>query len=111
VREVNGVAVVELLGRFETDHGIYELIELVETKLSEGFRLFLFNCAALRGVNSTCIGVLIACLKRVKDKGGRLLLCEVQPTSLPAIEGLMSQPFRRVYDSCERALVDLLKRG
>lgn len=56
-------------------HG--ELSGMIREEIGNGVRNFSFNLRKLESINSSGLGILIACLKRIKDSGCSLKLTNV----------------------------------
>ena len=78
IREVGGVTVVDIEGRFDalsapkTKAELHELIEGGSTKL-------VLDLQKMDFIDSAGLGVLVSCLRKAAGEGGDLLLAEVPP--------------------------------
>ncbi|MBK8551531.1 MAG: STAS domain-containing protein [Ignavibacteria bacterium] len=53
------------------------LSDLVSDEMKEGIKSFTFDLSRLNTINSSGLGILISCLKKVKDSGGSLKIINV----------------------------------
>ncbi|MEZ4690435.1 MAG: STAS domain-containing protein [Ignavibacteria bacterium] len=45
---------------------------LVDKEMTEGINSFTFDMSGLESINSSGLGILISCFKKIKDAGGNL---------------------------------------
>jgi anti-anti-sigma factor len=110
VREVSGVVVIELMCALsQADKATPSLSNAVWEKVSKGRRLFLMNLASVINPSSTGIGLIVSAFVVVRNAGGELWFCEMQERMRAVLAVCILNPFR-IFDSCEEALVKLLKR-
>lgn len=74
VREVDGVAVVDLTGKITIGEGDVLLREKVNELLDGGSGKILLNLEKVKYMDSAGIGELVACYKRAKEKNGTVKL-------------------------------------
>ncbi len=53
------------------------LNDFVSKEMKDGIRSFTFDLSKLNSVNSSGLGILISCLKKIKDSGGSLNVINV----------------------------------
>lgn len=53
------------------------LNDLVVNEMKDGIKSFTFDLSKLNSINSSGLGILISCLKKVKDSGGSLRIDNV----------------------------------
>ncbi len=53
------------------------LSELVTNEMKSGIKSFTFDLSKLNSINSSGLGILISCLKKVKDSNGSLEIINV----------------------------------
>jgi anti-anti-sigma factor len=97
VRKEDGVAVIELSGRFDAvsaEEAKQELHGLIE----EGNTKLVLNLSRLEFIDSAGLGVLVSCLRRAAAEGGDLRVAEV-PTFCRSIFELTR--LTRVFDVTE----------
>lgn len=51
--------------------------DFVNNEIKDGIKSFTFDLSGLNAINSSGLGILISCLKKVKDSGGSLELINV----------------------------------
>lgn len=83
----------------------------VGSLIEKGFIRLIFNCAALNYVSSTGIGSFTAFLKRVKPKGGDVVLLEVQPKVYEVFQLLGFSQFFQLKYSLSEALAFFQSNG
>lgn len=54
-----------------------KLSELVSNEMKEGIRTFVFDLSNLTSINSSGLGILISCLKRIKESKGTLEITNI----------------------------------
>ncbi|MBL8150315.1 MAG: STAS domain-containing protein [Blastocatellia bacterium] len=69
-RNSGKVVVLDLTGKLTGSEHYSELSKKVEDLLERGDILFVFNMRDISNADSTGIGELIVCLKRVRERGG-----------------------------------------
>lgn len=108
-RDVGEVVVLELVGRLGQHVNSSHLLEVVESKLADGKRAFVLNCANLQGVSSYGIGLLIRAYVVTNEAKARLLYCEMPERVWRSFEvcTLHSPLQGLVCASCEDALAEL----
>lgn len=106
VREVSGVVVIELVGELTSSEGIGPLKEMITERLTENRRLFLMNLTGVDLVNSTGIGLILACVMMVRDAGGQLQVCGVHQRICHVFK-VTGVPVIPIHESCKDALSEL----
>ncbi len=71
---ISGVMVLNIDGKLTGSENYNFLSNKIIELLKTGHKLFVFNMAGVINADSTGIGELIVCLKRIKEKGGELKL-------------------------------------
>ena len=46
--------------------------DLVDKEMANGINIFEFDMTGLENINSSGLGILISCFKKIKDNGGKL---------------------------------------
>jgi anti-anti-sigma factor len=75
VHEINDICVIELKGNLEGGEDTFEIKEEVTQQLGAGKRKFIIDFDKTRFVNSTGIGVIVACHKSIGDADGAMKVC------------------------------------
>ena len=78
-RELDGVVVVDAMGRLTLSDGRTQLRDLVHIFTGKGRRKFLVNLAGVDFIDSDGLGELTRCFSIVRQAGGDLKLAHVQP--------------------------------
>jgi anti-sigma B factor antagonist len=78
-RELDGVVVVDAVGRLTLSDGRTQLRDLVHIFTGKGRRKFLVNLAGVDFIDSDGLGELTRCFSIVRQAGGDLKLANVQP--------------------------------
>ena len=108
-RDVGDVVVLELMGQLGQSDNSDHLIEVIESKLSDGKRAFVLNCSSLEGVSSYGVGLLIRAYVVANEARARLLYCEMPARVKRSFDVCtMHSPLQGLlFASCEEALQDL----
>jgi anti-sigma B factor antagonist len=72
--DTGSVVVLNVTGKLMGSENYSELSKKVTELIERGHALFVLNLTDVANADSTGIGELIVCLKRVKEKGGELKL-------------------------------------
>lgn len=78
-RELDGVVVVDAVGRLTLSDGRTQLRDLIHIFIGKGRRKFLINLAGVAFIDSDGLGELVRCFSIVRQAGGDLKLIHVQP--------------------------------
>jgi len=78
VRDVNGVAVVDVDGRIDSVEAANDFGNTLKNCVSEGKAKIVVNLEKVDYMNSSALGSLIAARKSTKEKGGGLKLTNLQ---------------------------------
>lgn len=73
-RDSGNVTILDIMGKLTGGENYNVLSNRVMDLIGRGRTLFIFNLTEIAGADSTGIGELIVCFKRVKEKGGELKL-------------------------------------
>jgi anti-sigma B factor antagonist len=87
-RDVGDVTILELKGRLVLDDGDLQFRDRVNALVAKGRTKFVVNLRDVTYIDSCGIGVLIAKLVSVRNKGGDMKLVQLTPRS------------HRVFDIC-----------
>ena len=79
VREVQGVAVVDLKGKITIGSGDVQLREVINGLVEKGKKNILINMQEVTTIDSSGIGELVGCYTSVTNKGGKLKLLHLPP--------------------------------
>ena len=93
VREVQGVAILDLKGKITIGAGDVQLRETVNSIAESGKKSILINMHDVTTIDSSGIGELVGCYTSVTNKGGKLKLLHLpralrsaQPTTGPTTD-------------------------
>ena len=75
-REKNSILILDLIGDMEGD-GFRFLKRKVEQRVEEGRVHILLNLSKLEYMDSSGLGGLISQSKKVKEKGGKFMICQL----------------------------------
>ncbi|MEW6733557.1 MAG: STAS domain-containing protein [Acidobacteriota bacterium] len=71
-RETGNVVILDVNGKLTGSENYNVLSTKIMELIHDGHALFVFNLSEVANADSTGIGELIVCLKRVKERGGEL---------------------------------------
>jgi anti-anti-sigma factor len=77
VHQINDICVIELKGNLEGGEDTFEIKDEVTKQLGESVTKFVIDFDKTRFVNSTGIGVIVACHKSIADAEGQMKVCSV----------------------------------
>jgi anti-anti-sigma factor len=78
LERLGDVDIVSLAGRVDFS-GTEDLMSEVRRLLAAGGKHMLFDCGELRYISSTGLRIFIFALKELQPKGGRVLVCGLDP--------------------------------
>jgi anti-sigma B factor antagonist len=79
VREVQGVAILDLKGKITIGAGDVQLRETVNSLAESGKKSILINMNDVTTIDSSGIGELVGCYTSLTNKGGKLKLLHLPP--------------------------------
>lgn len=68
----NNTAVIKISSDAVGLNNFNSLNETVSAELKNGIRFFVFDMTDIQTINSSGLGILISCLKRIKESNGNL---------------------------------------
>ena len=95
VRQVNGVAIVDLCGRITLGGGGAMLRETVQELLGEGHKKIMLNLRRVTHIDSSGIGEMVRALTTTRSKGGEFKLVSI---SQPVNEILKITHLTAIFD-------------
>jgi len=104
VEKINEVLVITLTGNLEGGPDTYKIKDEVTTNLESGSRKFVIDMAKANFVNSTGIGVLVACYTSVTNAGGQIAVANVSDKARRAFVVTGVWNLFSSYDSVEDAI-------
>jgi anti-sigma B factor antagonist len=66
------VQVVEVIGRFTMGAESLEVERLMDGLVARNRKRFVFDLSAVEYIDSSCLGILVNCLRKAKQNGGDL---------------------------------------
>jgi anti-anti-sigma factor len=102
VDNVEGCLVLFLTGYIDTYNSNF-FQKRVAKAIEGGFARLIFHCGGLNYVSSTGIGSFTAFLKSVKQRGGDLVLLEIQPKVYEVFQLLGFSQFFNIKDNLDDA--------
>ncbi|SIS62472.1 anti-sigma F factor antagonist [Alicyclobacillus vulcanalis] len=103
-----GIVVIELKGELD-HHAVEQIRDRIEEQLSEhGYRGLVMSFRNIDFMDSSGLGLILGRYRSVSERGGKMALCEVNPTlrRLFEMSGLLK--VIPVYDSEEAAVAAIL---
>jgi len=104
VEKINEVLVITLNGNLEGGPDTYKIKDEVTTALEAGSRKFVIDMGKASFVNSTGIGVLVACYTSVTNSAGQIAVCSVSDKARRAFVVTGVWNLFQSYDSIEDAI-------
>jgi anti-sigma B factor antagonist len=105
VRTIGDISVVDLDGKITIGKGDVTLRETVLGLLGDGSRKILLNLESVSYMDSAGIGEVVACLKRVNDKEGRIKLLNPSGKVYDALQMTKLDQIFETYGDEKEALV------
>ena len=103
-REVDGTAVIDIIGELTMGGGTDVILEKVQGKIAAGERLLLINMGQCRRVDSHGLGELVKCLITAARHDAHLLLTNVPSQILGIMKLTNLHKSFDIYDTEEAAL-------
>ncbi len=101
--QVEGCLVLFLTGYIDTYNSNF-FQKRIAKAIEAGYARLIFHCGGLNYVSSTGIGSFTAFLKSVKQRGGDLVLLEIQPKVYEVFQLLGFSQFFNIKDNLEDAV-------
>ncbi|HEX30888.1 TPA: anti-sigma factor antagonist [Candidatus Poribacteria bacterium] len=105
-RRIDGITVVELEGDLDA-FTVQEVRCRLNEMIEEGINRIVLNFSKLRYINSTSIGVLVGRLRRIRERGGDMVLAELNPRVNRIITLVGGRRLFRIFDTERRAIEEL----
>lgn len=77
IRETEGCAILDIMAENFTYPHTAVLKTYMDSLLTDGYRLFVFNCSQIDMIDSFGLATIISSLKMIREQGGQLALCNV----------------------------------
>ncbi|RME75119.1 MAG: anti-sigma factor antagonist [Planctomycetota bacterium] len=102
-RDAGGVKVVDISG-FVDRHTLDKLDKELEKIIQEGCNNIVINCNDLAYISSNGMGVFIAYLQKVREKGGDIRFCNMKDIGKTVITVLGLHNLFKIFDTEEEAV-------
>ncbi|HID56252.1 TPA: anti-sigma factor antagonist [Candidatus Poribacteria bacterium] len=103
VRREDGYAVLET-GSYLNQTAGEELFNRFNELLEEGYAYFIINMSRTKIVNSIGISILIEMLERLRERGGKLIFCNLSNVISKTFKIMGLTQYAGVYPSEEEAI-------
>ena len=98
--------------------GVIKIVGRIDVKTVVDFRKYfnecvleteyvVLNCSELEFIDSTGLGAMVACLKKVTELQGDIYIAELQSRPMMLFEMTRSNKIFKIYDDVEVAVKDL----
>ena len=104
VRDVQGVAILDLKGKITIGAGDVQLRENINRLVEQGKKNILINMQEVTTIDSSGIGELVGCYTSVTNKGGKLKLLHLPPKITDVLTVTQLITVFDVYESEPEAL-------
>ena len=104
-----GVTVIALQGSLMGGPDATELNKKVHELIEGGKKLVVLDLGGVEFINSSGLGMLIACVSALKDAGGRLAIANASGKILAIIKITKLSPILETHDSIQNAIAELKK--
>lgn len=109
-RKINGIVVIELEGDLDA-FTVQEIRRRLNEMMEEGTDRIVLNLSKLRYINSTSIGVLVGRLRRIRERGGDIVLAELNPRINRIITLVGGRRLFRIFNNEQKAIEELSGKG
>lgn len=104
VEHRGAVTVIRAPQDIKLGEGDVALRQTVNEQLTQGRRQLLLDLSAVRFMDSSGIGAVVAVLKRVSEAGGRLKICRVNPRVSDVLSVTRLERVLEIYEDEKEAL-------
>ena len=98
------IKVLEIKGKITIGRGDVQVREAVQGLLDNGVRKIIMDLAGVRYADSSGIGELVSCYTTITNRGGRLILTNLQPKVYGLLQLTALISVFQIMDSNEDAL-------
>jgi len=98
------VATLLLMGSVASSLEAVELRERISTAVSDGTSWVVLDCTGLTFMNSTGLGIVVASLTSLKNRGGGLCLAQVNGNVAETLKASLLNRVIPLYDTAEEAV-------
>lgn len=103
IRDIDGVAVMQPEG-FVNAHTVLQFESALEELVRAGKYTILMDCRDLTYISSAGLGAIMGLIEPVREKGGDILLCNLQKNVYSIFDTLGFTQLYRVFTSRDEAL-------
>ena len=103
VRDIEGIAVMQPEG-FVNAHTVRQFESALEELIQAGKFTILMDCEGLTYISSAGLGAIMGLIEPIREKGGDILLCNLQRNVYSIFDTLGFTQLYRVFGSREEAL-------
>jgi len=109
-RKINDTVVVELEGDLDA-FTAQEVRRRLNEMIEAGTGKIVLNFSKLRYINSTSIGVLVGRLRQIRERGGDMVLAELNARINRIITLVGGRRLFRIFDTEQKAIEELSGKG
>ncbi|HID57571.1 TPA: anti-sigma factor antagonist [Candidatus Poribacteria bacterium] len=109
-RRVNSIVVLELEGDLDA-FTVQKVRNSLNEMIEEGIDRIVLNFSKLRYINSTSIGVLVGRLRQIRERGGDMVLAELNARIDRIITLVGGRRLFRIFDTEQKAIEELSGKG
>lgn len=109
-RRVNNIVVLELEGDLDA-FTVQKVRNSLNEMIEEGIDRIVLNFSKLRYINSTSIGVLVGRLRQIRERGGDMVLAELNARIDRIITLVGGRRLFRIFDTEQKAIEELSGKG
>ncbi len=109
-RKINDIVVVELEGDLDA-FTAQEVRRRLNEMIEAGTGKIVLNFSKLRYINSTSIGVLVGRLRQIRERGGDMVLAELNARINRIITLVGGRRLFRIFDTEQKAIEELSGKG
>ena len=102
----DGAFTINAKGRIDSET-YQEFEKLIEPVFSKNAKNVLLDMAQVNYISSAGLGAVFNLMKRLRERGGDLLLCKLQPPTRRVFEIIKALPTENIFDSKEAADTEL----
>lgn len=105
-KDREGIVILAIAGNLAMDS--YQELKTTFNGLQDSdFPNVILNLSKITAAGSSAVGALVALLREVKDRGGRLALAEPSPIFIQVLELLNLRDFFEIFSSEEEAVAEI----
>jgi anti-anti-sigma factor len=105
-KAVNGVMVVTLMRKFDSDTAP-EVESALKEIMGRGEKKIVCDFSSVDYINSNGLRILLSAAKMMTKSGGKLVICSLKPQVKTVFEIAGFNQIFRIFASCDEALKDM----